>query len=403
MRRLRRAHRKQQRQKSKPYSRFRSGALTAGTVAAIALAGQARSEIKTLANGPDPHQTPVAQDADADLLADNEELAIGYKPFEADQNRNEILDGIELAKRCCSAMGELPRYFSPGDVPPGLTEPYVVLYFALGYEYCDACGEQLEMGVAEVINPKLGVTAYCSFIGSHYLGHGSFSYAAGSETGRVDVQRLMAALEMRLPYEPNEHQLPLDYVVEPAGQLAPDANDADADLLADSEELGAGTNLDNPDQDQDLVPDGIELARQCASVIEGLSFWPDPDDPNKPYIEHWPEFGLETCDICGATVNMGPAWIVNPRLGLKVDCPLIAAHYMSHGSFSYAGDVNPPGRIDIGLLLEALEMPRRCGHLGTLYLRGDLNRDCDVNLADFGEFAADWLKSTDPSQAGPGE
>jgi len=214
----------------------------------------------------------------------------------------------------------------------------------------------------------------------------------------------MRVIELRYPYEPNEHQLPLDYTVDPNGQLAPDANDLDEDLLADSEELAAGFNLHDPDQDEDLVPDGIELAKQCAEVIEQLP-WQEDALPGETYKWWGPQYGQEVCDICGEMVNMGPAGIVNPTLGLEIDCPLIAIHYMSHGSFSYTGHEvgGEPlhfGRIDIPLLLKILEMPRQCGDLGTQYLPGDSNKDCREDFADFADFAEKWLQSTDPKGDG---
>lgn len=64
---------------------------------------------------------------------------------------------------------------------------------------------------------------------------------------------------------------------------------------------------------------------------------------------------------------------------------------MGHGSFSYAASVHN-GRIDIAALLQALEMPRRCGDLGTTFLAGDLNEDCQVGLTDIAELTERWLE-----------
>jgi hypothetical protein len=405
MRRLRRSHARHARQTDKPYSKLRRRALAAGTVVAIAC-GTGLALNKALAG--DPHHLPVVPDADADLLSNPEESAIGYRPFQPDQNRNEIPDGVELAKRCIAVMAQLPTYFSPLDVPPGLSEPHIVLYFAKGYEYCDACGELIEMGMAEIINPKLGLTAYCTFIAAHYLGHGSFSYAAGSERGRVDVQQLLTALQLCFPCDPNEHQLPLDYPdpCDAGRTLAPDTNDLDGDLLADSEELAAGYDLHDPDQDRDLSPDGIELATQCAEAIEHLPIY-DPlsgdPAPTQTYKVNRLERGFELCRICGGAVNMGFWEVVNPRSALNVDVYDIACHYMSHGSFSYSGQTaDPPhapfhyGRMDIPLLARALEMPRHCGHFGTIYLPGDLTADCKADFEDLSQLARDWLLSTQP-------
>ena len=137
-----------------------------------------------------------------------------------------------------------------------------------------------------------------------------------------------------------------------------------------------------PDQDNDLTPDGIELAKQCAEVIEGLPEWDFQGDPptDEIYKACYFQYGLEQCDICGQIVNMGFWQVINPSLGLSIDVYDITCHYMSHGSFSYSGldlshDPFHNGRVDIALLAKILEMPQRCGDLGTLYLPGSLVKD----------------------------
>jgi hypothetical protein len=108
--------------------------------------------------------------------------------------------------------------------------------------------------------------------------------------------------------------------------------------------------------------------------------------------------GLETCDICGTAVNMGYWQIVNLRLGLSIDVPVLVLHYMGHGSFSYAGDVHGKGRANVPLLVKMLELPRRCGDLGTIYLPSDANKDCRVDTADFLELIERWLQDADADQ-----
>ncbi len=77
MRKLRRAYQRNQRQNKRCKHRI----VSAGVAAAITLgAGVSISK----ANGtdlPDPHQLTVKCDADADLLANREEIAIGYNVF----------------------------------------------------------------------------------------------------------------------------------------------------------------------------------------------------------------------------------------------------------------------------------------------------------------------------------
>ncbi|MCK4294152.1 MAG: hypothetical protein KAY65_13215 [Planctomycetes bacterium] len=362
---------------------------------------------------PNDHQLPVAQDADADLLAGKEELAIGYKPFDPDQNRNEIPDGIELAKRCAAVVAELPSY-PLWPTPPDTNEIYKVEHALDGLERCYVCGQDIHMGGWEIINPKLAMKypdpndpldrMFLPDLALHYMQHGSFDCYGHDHKGRVNIPRLLRVLELRYPHDPNEHQLPLDYVVKPVGQLAPDANDLDADLLADSEELAAGYNLHDPDQDDDLTPDGIELAKQCAAVIDELPVYSGHPPPAGTYKVELDQWGLEYCPICGESVNMGGSAVVNPKLGVSIYIDRITIHYMRHGSFSYHGLWQPggepqhAGRIDLALLVKILEMPRHCGDLGTLYLPGDSNKDCRQNFTDFADSADKWLECTDPNQ-----
>jgi hypothetical protein len=347
---------------------------------------------------PNDHQLPVPKDPDADLLANKEEFAIGYKPFNDDQNKNGIPDGVELAKRCAADVNDLPSY-PLGNPPPGVNETYKMEHALDGLEQCDICGQWIHMGGWEIINPKLGLRypdpndpldrMFLPDLALHYMEHGSFDCYGDDHQGRVNLQRLMRVLERRFPYDPNSHQLPLD------------ANDLDGDLLTDGEELAAGYNLYDPDQDQDLTPDGIELSKQCGEVIDALPvhdpYGGDPP-PKQTYKVSFFQRGLEQCGVCGAMRNMGWWQVISPKLGLSIEVPDIVCHYMEHGSFSYAGDVHGKGRINVPLLAKILEMPRRCGDLGTLYLPGDLNEDCSENFKDFAEFADKWLECTDPGR-----
>jgi hypothetical protein len=401
MRKLRRAQERHAREQSKRKEKFKKRVLAASTAVVIAL-GAVTGVNKVLAEyTPDPHELPVNQDADADLLANKEELAIGYRAFKADENRNGVPDGVELAKRCAAVIEGLPW-----DNEAGPNETYKWWYPQMGTHTCDICGATMAMGPGGVTNPKLGITVSFDFkLALHYMEHGSFSYdgnyGGAPVDGRIDIPNLMRALELRYPYEPNVHQLPLDYVVD-SNLLAPDANDLDGDLLADSEELAAGFNIHDADQDKDLTPDGIELAKQCWAIIEELP-WENEALPGETYKWWDPQYGMHTCDICGKTMGMGPGGVTNPRLGITVCFPFkMALHYMEHGSFSYDGiyfvGEEVDGRVNVADLVRALEMPRHCRDLGILYLPGDLNEDCKEDFTDFAEFADKWLCDTEPEQ-----
>jgi hypothetical protein len=389
MRRLRRAHQR----KAKECSRLRRRAIAAGTAAVIAL-GAGGSLNKALAvSKPDGHQLPVSRDADGDLLSNAEETAIGYLAFSHDQNRNTVADGVELAQHCAGVIDMLYSYI-PETKMPIPYGPYKIHRAMFGSELCDICGQKVNMGGVEIFNPRVELQypdpndpldgAVLPELALHYMEHGSFDCFGDVHHGRVDIPRLLRVLETRFPQDPNDHRLPVD------------GADLDGDLLKDTEELAAGYNLYEADQDDDLTADGIELAGQCARAIDSLPVF----DPNGPEIHalHKVSFmqrGLETCDICGATVNMGYWQVTNLRLGLSIDVPVLSLHYMGHGSFSYAGDVHGKGRMDVALLVKILEMPRRCGDLGTIYLPSDANNDCRVDPADFLELVGRWLEDAD--------
>ena len=389
MRRLQRAH---QRRIAKS-RKLRQKAIAAGTAAAITF-GMAGLNKVLAGHSTVQHQLIVGGDSDADQLADVEEFTIGYRPFNSDQNRSEIPDGVELAKRAAAAIEDLPSYV-PGTLMPIPNSTYKIQYALFGIEHCDICGLQVNMGGYQIINPKLDLSypdsndplegAFLPELALHYMEHGSFDCFGDVHQGRVDISRLLRVLELRFPNEPNEHRLALE------------GSDYDGDLITDNEELAAGYNLYNADQDEDLVPDGIELAIQCAEIIDALPV----QDPNGPEILHalykksFLQRGLENCEICGTTVNMGYWQITNSTLGFSMEVSEIELHYMQQGSFSFAGDVHGKGRIDLALLAKVLEMPRRCGDLGSIFSPADTNRDCQVNLADLTELLDMWLEYSD--------
>ena len=390
MKRLRRYHQRQIRKNSK----LKKRAIAAGAAAAITFGigtnlSKARAEYT-----PDRHELAVSQDADADLLANREEAAIGYQPYTADQNKNETPDGVELAQRCAAVVNNLPVYV-PGTKMAIPNKPYKVQYEMFGVEKCDICGQEVNMGGCQIINPTLGLQypdpndpldgTVLPDLALHYMEHGTFDCLGDIHNGRVDIARLLRVIEQRFPYDPNEHQ------------LAVDTSDQDGDLLTDNEELAAGYNVYNADQNENLIPDGIELARQCAEIIETLPvFEQDKPIETEVYKVSYIQRGIENCDICGQSVNMGYWLIVNPSLDLSIEVPEIIIHYMQHGSFSFAGDVHGTGRIDIAKLNKILEMPRRCGDLGTIYNPLDINKDCKVDIEDASAFIEQWLEDCEP-------
>jgi hypothetical protein len=389
MRRLRRA-----REKARRSSEVKRCILATSTVAALGLLPQVARAESLQTPLADKHQIAVAKDADKDLLNDREEWALGYDLLQPDQNHSGIADGAELAMRCAAAIAQLPLRTETADE----RKPFKEELFVFGLETCDVCGEAVNMGAVRVVNPTLGLAVELPILATHYMAHGSFSYAGEINKGRVEIATLARTLGIRFPCEPNEHQLPLTMKIDSGQQIAPDANDLDGDLLADTEELAAGFGLYDTDQDRDLLPDGIHLARRCAEIIDRLpTVEPNAPEAKGVYKISYMMRGLEWCEICSQSVNMGYWEIVDAASGQSMQVSEIARHFMEHGSFSYMGTVHGAKRTDVAALLEILGWPVKCGDLGTTYLPGDLNKDCNVDAKDLVELARQWLASTDPA------
>ncbi|MCX8108709.1 MAG: DUF483 domain-containing protein, partial [Verrucomicrobiae bacterium] len=122
--------------------------------------------------------------------------------------------------------------------------------------------------------------------------------------------------------------------------------DPDRDLIASEEEVILRFDPSNPDQNQNAIPDGADLARELADRIASL---PDAPSTTGPYVIHHPAFGLEICKVCAETANMGFVTIVNPLENQAIDIPHIGLHYLAHGSFQFGGTVHE-GRLNPPLL-----------------------------------------------------
>ncbi len=132
------------------------------------------------------------------------------------------------------------------------------------------------------------------------------------------------------------------------------ADDPDTDFLLSSEEILLEMDPAAGDQNTNSVPDGVDLARALSSTIDALPTEPSTSDV---FLTHHLAYGLETCRVCGTSVNMGFATISNPQARLSVNLPYIALHYLEHDSFSFAGDVHGSGRTAINTVTEALFRP----------------------------------------------
>ncbi|MEW6742562.1 MAG: hypothetical protein AB1486_07370 [Planctomycetota bacterium] len=164
----------------------------------------------------------------------------------------------------------------------------------------------------------------------------------------------------------------------------PVPGDSDQDLLLNREEESLGLDPYDPDQNGSRVIDGPEVAWMNDEVIDSLPLWNPGDPPPTEIVKT--EFlmdGIETCDVCGAEVNMGFLRIYNPWKDLAIDIPFIGMHYLRCGSFSHDGSIHE-GRVDVELLAAVLE------DLHQLKVENDTDTDL---LADAEELAI----GTDPA------
>lgn len=128
----------------------------------------------------DAHVFQVDNDRDEDFLGDLEEIAIGTPPQNPDMDGNWVKDGIDLAYETYSIIEDLPQ----GPLPD---EIYRIDNLTYGVEICSVCGESVNMGFVEIVNPQLGLQISIPYIALHYMEHGGYSYSGDLHEGRVNV------------------------------------------------------------------------------------------------------------------------------------------------------------------------------------------------------------------------
>ncbi len=267
----------------------------------------------------DGHLLYVSPDQDGDLLTDREETDLQTNPVVPDENGNQVLDGIDLAKETAAEISALPT-------KPSASEVYRLDVPLKGLEWCDICGQNVNMGHLTVVNPVAQLYVEVAYIAAHYMEHGSFSFAGNVHgEGRLDVELLVDALHSSGP-----------------GHILSVQHDTDGDGLTDDEEEYFGTDKTIPDTNNDGVPDGFALSHQMWEAIGALPRALKPEDgpKDRPFVVEHPLRGLETCEVCGETVNMGWIEVINPREEIVLEIPYVGLHYMRQGSFSYKGDLH---------------------------------------------------------------
>jgi hypothetical protein len=135
-------------------------------------------------------------------------------------------------------------------------------------------------------------------------------------------------------------------------------DDADSDCLVGSEEVLLGFDPAAFDENTNAVPDGVDLAQQLSNTVDAL---PTQPSATGAFVTHNLAFGLENCQVCGASVNMGFLEVCHPLENQTIQIPYVAKHFLEHGSFSYSASIHS-GRVNPPLLSFVLHSDGR-GHL----------------------------------------
>ena len=264
------------------------------------------------------------QDSDDDGLTDASEGRLGFRPEVADSDSNGVVDGLEVSLDWAAEINALPSVCSSS---PPTDRVYRVEHQAKGLETCTVCGEVVNMGYVEIVNPMERFVVEMPYIALHYLEHGSFAYEGSVHGWGLEEPR---AIHCALHSPGDFHQLPVE-------------GDGDGDGLRDEEEATIGSSPAARDSNGDGVSDGVALAWRLHETLQALPTEPRNDGP---YLRHFMQRGVEQCVICGEWVNMGYMRVVNPAVNDSLDLPYIGLHALQHGAFTYDGTLHSNARLD---------------------------------------------------------
>jgi hypothetical protein len=264
----------------------------------------------------DAHWLPLSEgDSDGDYLAYREEILLGTQCAVPVGDPSGPQEAVKYANLITSLLGT-----------PSQTSCYADSALMYGIETCQICSEEVNMGYVTVHNPLRDLSIDIPFIALHYMKHGSFSYDGSLHNGRVDVELLKKVLA---PLDVDHH-------------IVVTAGDSDGDGLHDEYEPLFDSLVGETDSNDNGLDDGGEAAE---TLIEKLSRAPVIGPGEKiprdmPYVQYQQMWGVENCEVCGMTINMGSVRIVNPSSKMKMTFPIVGLHYLAHGRFAYrAGSI----------------------------------------------------------------
>lgn len=288
-----------------------------------------------------PHILPLPEDTDANHLTYPEEILLGHYTDHYSAGEDSGMAGFVQATYYHNLIISLPNSVTEDSC-------YAIDHLTYGSDPCPVCGESINMGYLELCNPMRNKSMDITYMALHFMQKGSFSYGDSTDNERIDIKPLKEILDL---YDHSHDSL----TVSP---------DKDSDSLPDSIETQMGVSPNNADSNDNGLIDGAEVAEEFIYMISNLprveAGETAPD--YQIYVQYTLAYGLENCDVCGTTLNMGYVNIINPMQDMEIEFPIMGLHYMAHGKLSYAGSTNE-GEIDVLKLAEVLDIDYKNPHL----------------------------------------
>jgi len=134
------------------------------------------------------HWLEVEDDGDGDGLKDVEESHFGLDSGLYDSDGNGVPDGPQLAGIMHDIIAGLPE----GETPD---TTYVVHNYTVGSYPCLICGEDINMGFMDIVNPQNGTSISLPYYNLHFMEHGSFETDRSDIYARIDPRDIDAVID----------------------------------------------------------------------------------------------------------------------------------------------------------------------------------------------------------------
>jgi hypothetical protein len=169
------------------------------------------SVVSTLVYGAgSSHELPIGGDSDGDGLSDAEEAQMYFMANDPDTDGDGVKDGPDLSAILHEVVAGLPE-------GPLSDQTYVIHHLTFGIYECLVCGEQINMGFMEIVDPVKGKSTSLSYYNDHFMTHGSFSTDRPGIYGRVEIIELADVIGVNVTHagDPTPSIIPLSSVPNP--------------------------------------------------------------------------------------------------------------------------------------------------------------------------------------------